>query len=102
MARRLYAFRRTFRIERHPDTTPTWWNNRPGPGPSELRFSRDTLIEVTAKELRDDAAMYGPRLERLVPVDYRRAHQWVREGGHHGTGLWTDIDGRIRYAEGED
>jgi hypothetical protein len=101
MARRLYAFRRAFRIERRPNPHPVWWNGR-GPDPEpELRHSHDTLIEVTPAELREDAAQHGPRLTYLRPCDAHRAHRWVKDGGHHATGLWTD-NGRIRYASGEE
>lgn len=33
------------------------------------------------------------------PVPGTVAHRWVRGGGHHETPLYTDADGRIRYAK---
>lgn len=52
----------------------------------------DCLVEfASTKEL--DKAQGGQY--RRVPASY--AHQWVKQGGHHETGLWTD-NGRIRYA----
>lgn len=100
MSRRRYAFRRDYRIERPVDRRERWQQgygeNLPAPS---IVFGRDTLTEVTAKELDADSRQHGPRLSKLVPVDYRRAHEWVKDGGHHETGLYTDSDGRIRYAE---
>lgn len=29
------------------------------------------------------------------------AHQWVRRGNLHNTGLWTDHDGKVRYARAQ-
>ncbi len=58
------------------------------------------LVELTHTELREINAAYGPPTVRYKPVHWTNAHDWVRRGRIHGTGLWTD-NGRIRYAEGE-
>lgn len=53
-----------------------------------------TLVELTRAEQRAiDSAM--PYYE---PTTAQRAHKWVKEGGHHGTALFIDYDGRVRYA----
>jgi hypothetical protein len=59
------------------------------------------LVELTRAELREIEQTHGPVLPtyRRVPASY--AHRWVRAGNIHHTGLYTDHDGRIRYAEGE-
>lgn len=34
----------------------------------------------------------------LRPVDVATAHAWVRGGDIHGTALYVDHDGKVRYA----
>jgi hypothetical protein len=48
------------------------------------------LVETTAKE----AALAGD----LKLTHWTRAHEWVKAGGLHETGLYVD-GGRVRYAE---
>ncbi len=59
------------------------------------------LVELTRAELRTVEATQGPMLARYERVDASRAHNHVKRGGWHDTGLYVDYDGRIRYAEGE-
>lgn len=65
------------------------------------RGGHSTLIEVTAHELRkevEDALNLPPNVIGSVrPVSARFAHDFVRRGGCHETGLWID-NGRIRKA----
>lgn len=66
----------------------------------EVVYSSQTLHEFTRREWRDIEALQGPVLDRYRQVWASEAHKWVKTGGHHSTGLWTD-DGRIRYAESD-
>lgn len=53
-----------------------------------------TLVELTPSERKAiDSAM--PYYE---PTTAERARQWVKEGGHHATGLFINYDGKVRYA----
>jgi hypothetical protein len=58
-----------------------------------------TLIEcISQKEL--DAYIDNPATKGLVhyrPVTAEYARKWVKDGGHHETGLYVD-DGKVRYA----
>lgn len=65
-----------------------------------------TLIEMTPAEYRKAVAT-----EHSAPLDAEnrvthqqvtpnQARQWVKNGGHHETGLWVD-DGKVRYARAD-
>lgn len=73
--------------------TRLFWNK------GEERFESDGgyLVELTAKDWREVQALQGPRLPRYRRVDATYAHDWVKRGYIHETGLYTE-DGRIRYA----
>lgn len=62
-------------------------------------YTPDELVELTHAELREVERFQGPCKPRYRRIDASRAHRHVRDGGLHHTGLWTDYDGRIRYAE---
>jgi hypothetical protein len=66
-----------------------------------------TLIEMTPRALAKQEALQdagradGPDGEvwpRYTRTSADRAHRWVRDGGHHETALYVDIDRRIRRA----
>lgn len=60
------------------------------------RYSQQLVEFDTVKEMRDTAEAWAPDFTfRRVPA--ATAHDWVRKGRTHMTGLWLD-DGRIRYA----
>ncbi len=67
----------------------------------EVQHSSSVLHEFTRREWRDIQAMQGPVLDRYDRVWGQEAHRWVKSGAQHSTGLWTDCDGRIRYAESD-
>lgn len=52
-------------------------------------------------ELVETADYKGEARAALKPVHWTTAHDWVRRGRVHMTGLWRDIDNRIRYAQSE-
>ena len=52
-----------------------------------------TLVESTQRQTEQcDISKVG--YDRVSP-EYAR--QWVKNGGHHETGLWVD-NGKVRYA----
>jgi hypothetical protein len=52
-----------------------------------------TLVESTQRQVEQaDISKVG--YDRVSP-EY--AHKWVKNGGHHETGLWVD-NGKVRYA----
>lgn len=63
-----------------------------------------TLVEMTPTEYRN--AINEEHRSTLNPekrVHYElttanRARRYVKDGGHHETGLWVDADGKVRYA----
>ncbi len=65
-----------------------------------LEYHNDTpycLHHLTTREIKrlnliDPAVQY-----RLI--DYTKAHQWVKDGGIHTTGLYLDDKGRIRRSD---
>lgn len=59
-----------------------------------------TLVEMSPQEARDELAKAKGTSMTYKPVSASEARKWVKDGGHHETGLYTDCDGRIRYATG--
>lgn len=57
---------------------------------------RETLVEL------DDERMLSAVPPALRRVPTYVAHQWVRNGREHETGLFINDDGNVAYAEGED
>lgn len=57
------------------------------------------LLDITARELRESRAKWGPEGFTFEPVTGSRAHRWVRAGYLHSTDLWVDHTGRIRKAQ---
>lgn len=72
---------------------------------NRLTHTWPVLVELSRADWREIEAMQGPLLDRYDRTDARDAHEWVKAGRQHETGLWTDRDDRgrqvIRYAEGE-
>ena len=69
----------------------------------ESEHSR-TLVEFKSeKEMAAYAASQAATDGGRQPFTWRRttaerARDWVKRGNVHETGLWTDYDGRVRYA----
>ena len=57
-----------------------------------------TLVEMTAAEFREAEAAQGKTGRLVTRWSADRACKWVKDGGHHGTPLYIDHDGRVRYA----
>jgi hypothetical protein len=56
---------------------------------------RQTLVEFASKADMETASASGENVFSIVRGD--AAHDWVRQGHEHETGLFMQ-DGRIRYA----
>ncbi|MBS3648815.1 hypothetical protein KEU06_09375 [Pseudaminobacter sp. 19-2017] len=66
---------------------------------ADKRFlSSDTLTEMTAKELRTAEAENRSGIEYNI-VTAEMARRYVKQGMVHETGLWVDMDGKVRYAK---
>jgi hypothetical protein len=59
------------------------WNN-------EVGYGSRVLWEFTRAEWRDIEALQGPVLDDYRRISGQEAHDFVRRGGIHNTGLWTD------------
>lgn len=57
----------------------------------------ETLTEMTTKELRDAQALASDNT-RYRQVTGQEAHRYIKQGGHHETPLYVDMDNRVRYA----
>lgn len=70
------------------------------------RGAQTTLLEMSQKELvealkTDMKNVANPQLRsRHRRVSASEAHRYVKDGGHHETGLWVD-DGKVRYAKAD-
>lgn len=58
-------------------------------------------LTTGSRELVELADWKPPHDADIRPCHWTEAHQWVRDGGLHATGLWRDWEDRIRYAKGE-
>jgi hypothetical protein len=62
------------------------------------RNGRHTLAEFKSpKDLLETALANGKTIESYERVHPSYAHQWVRNGREHETGLYVD-GGKVRYA----
>jgi len=66
---------------------------------------RDMLVEFKSEKALEKAQYTVPMTsadeggyKRFKPLHYTAAHNWVKRGYIHETGLYID-DGRIRYAK---
>lgn len=57
-----------------------------------------TLVEMTADEFREAEAEQNDTGRYVTRWSAERARKWVKEGGHHGTPLYINGDGQVRYA----
>ncbi len=65
---------------------------------------RQTLAEFKSISAMSSATANIPVFGHGITmrlVDDEAAHEWVRNGLEHETGLWIDDDGVIQYAEAE-
>lgn len=71
------------------------------------RGSHRTLLEMTQREYlaaleSDMKNISGPHpVTRHRKTTAEEARRYVSDGGHHDTGLYRDIDGKIRYARAD-
>lgn len=69
--------------------------------------SHTTLIEMTRREYLDALEYEFKTVSAPEPkTKHKRttaeeARRWVDRHGHHETGLYRDIDGKIRYAKSD-
>jgi len=57
-----------------------------------------TLLDISAKELRETRAKWSADGWTYREVSAPYAHKWVKDGAIHSTDLWVDDRGRIRRA----
>lgn len=66
---------------------------------NRAQYPHATLVEMTPAEYRDEKAKSAPDGWEYERTTAQEAHRWVKGGGHHETALYTDENGRIRYAK---